>query len=93
MRQVIALFDEYQSRANAKHVLRAMKKTRVWASKTVRPFRSAIAPRRPKGVVGVKHTVTWLNERGYRTRRGTRFRVSDTPYHPDESRLYRSRGL
>jgi hypothetical protein len=25
MRQVIALFDEYQSRANAKHVLRAMK--------------------------------------------------------------------
>jgi hypothetical protein len=25
MRQVIALFDEYQSRENAKHVLRAMK--------------------------------------------------------------------
>jgi hypothetical protein len=31
MRKVIALFDEYQSRENAKHVIRSMRTRRVLA--------------------------------------------------------------
>ena len=46
MRQVIALFDEYQSKENAKHVLRAMKENASRASTTVPRCRSATGWRR-----------------------------------------------
>ena len=110
MRQVIALFDEYQSRENAKHVLRAMKENarqgfyngspvplgyraeetekrgaRVKKKLVIDPaeaetvrliFRLYRHGDGQSGPLGVKHTVTWLNERGYRTRRGARFGVA-----------------
>lgn len=110
MRQVIALFDEYQSRENAKHVLRAMKENarqgfyngspvplgyraeetekrgaRVKKKLAIDPaeaetvrliFRLYRHGDGQSGPLGVKHTVTWLNQRGYRTRRGARFGVA-----------------
>ena len=110
MRQVIALFDEYQSRENAKHVLRAMNEnarqgfyngspvplgyrteetekrgTKVKKKLVVDPaeaetvrliFRLYRHGDGQSGPLGVKHTVTWLNERGYRTRKGARFGVA-----------------
>ena len=41
MRKVIALFDEYQSKENAKHVIRSMKETRARGSGTEPRLRSA----------------------------------------------------
>jgi hypothetical protein len=41
MRQVMALFDEYQSRENGKHVLRAMKENARKASAMARACRPA----------------------------------------------------
>jgi len=98
---VIALFDEYQSKENAKHVLRSMKENArqgFWNGSTT-PFgyrtfeverRGARIKKRLEideveaeqvrlifkllqgghGPLGVKSIATWLNERGYRTRRG-----------------------
>lgn len=110
MRQVIALFDEYQSRENAKHVLRAMKENarqgfyngarvplgyrteesekrgvRVKKKLAVDPaeaetvrliFRLYRHGDGQSGPLGVKQVVSWLNERGYRTRLGARFGVA-----------------
>ncbi len=47
MRQIMALFDEYQSKENAKHVLRALRRTRGKASGTAPCRRSATASSRP----------------------------------------------
>jgi DNA invertase Pin-like site-specific DNA recombinase len=47
MRQIMSLFDEYQSKENAKHVLRAMKENARQASGTALCRRSAIASSRP----------------------------------------------
>lgn len=104
MRQVISLFDEYQSKENAKHVLRSMKENArqgFWNGSTA-PFgyrtvevekrgarvkkRLEIDPVEAEQVqfifklvvgghqgsppMGTKAVATWLNERGYRTRRG-----------------------
>jgi site-specific DNA recombinase len=56
MRQVIALFDEYQSRENAKHVLRAMKEN------TRQGFYSG--SRAPLG-----YAVEDVEKRGHRTKK------------------------
>jgi site-specific DNA recombinase len=104
MRQVISLFDEYQSKENAKHVLRAMKvsaRQGFWNGSTA-PFgyrtveverrgtkikkRLEIDPVEAEQVqfifklvvgghegsppMGTMAVATWLNERGYRTRKG-----------------------
>ena len=104
MRQVISLFDEYQSKENAKHVLRSMKENArqgFWNGSTA-PFgyrtvevekrgarvkkRLEIDPVEAEQVqfifklvvgghegsppMGTKAVATWLNERGYRTRKG-----------------------
>ncbi len=104
MRQVISLFDEYQSKENAKHVLRSMKENArqgFWNGSTA-PFgyrtvevekrgarvkkRLEIDPVEAEQVqfifklvvgghegsppMGTKAVATWLNDRGYRTRRG-----------------------
>ena len=110
MRQVIALFDEYQSRENAKHVLRAMnenarqgfyngspvplgyraEETEKRGSKVKKKL--AVDPAEAEtirlifrlyrhgdgqsGPLGLKRVVSWLNERGYRTRKGARFGVA-----------------
>lgn len=110
MRQIIALFDEYQSHENAKHVLRAMKenarqgfyngsrlplgfktqevekrgariKKRVVVDtvevETIRLiFRLYLVGDGKSGPLGIKRLVSWLNEKGYRTRRGGRFSVN-----------------
>jgi len=47
MRQIMALFDEYQSKENAKHVLRAMNENARRASGTAPCRRSAIASSPP----------------------------------------------
>lgn len=109
MRQVIALFDEYQSRENGKHVLRAMKENArqgfyngspvplgyttqeiekrgarlkkklvvdAVEAETVRlVFKLYIEGDGRAGPIGVKQLAVWLNERGYRTKRGGRFGV------------------
>lgn len=110
MRQVIALFDEYQSRENAKHVLRAMKENarqgfyngspvplgyttaevekrgnRAKKKLVVDPVEAETVRQIFKlyrsgdgtgGPLGIKQVTCWLNERGYRTRRGARFGVA-----------------
>ena len=109
MRQVIALFDEYQSRENAKHVLRAMKENALQGFYNGSPvplgYRTVEVEKRgartkkkleidpveqeivklvfklylhgdgQSGPLGVKAMVSWLNERGYRTKRGARFGI------------------
>ena len=104
MRQVISLFDEYQSKENAKHVLRSMKENArqgFWnGSKPPFGYRTVEVEKRGARVkkrleidpveaeqvqfifklvvgghegnppMGTKAIATWLNERGYRTRRG-----------------------
>lgn len=113
MRKVIALFDEYQSKENAKHVLRAMKENArqgYWnGSKPPFGYRTEEVDRRgarikkklaidlaeaedvrlifrlclegpnQQGPMGIKAIVSWLNEQGYRTRRGARWGVG--PLH------------
>jgi site-specific DNA recombinase len=112
MRQVIALFDEYQSRENAKHVLRAMKENARQGfyngsptplgysakeverrgarikkqlviddaeAETVRlMFRLYRLGNGTSGPMGLKAIATWLNQNGYRTRRGGQFGVAAT---------------
>ncbi len=104
MRQVISLFDEYQSKENAKHVLRSMKENArqgFWnGSKPPFGYRTIEVERRGTKIkkrleidpveaeqvqfifklvvgghegsppMGTKAVATWLNERGYRTRKG-----------------------
>jgi hypothetical protein len=111
MRQIIGLFDEYQSRENGKHVRKAMienahqgfyngspvalgykavevekrgirikKKLAIdpVEAETVRLiFRLYREGDGISGPLGVKKVASWLNERGYRTRRGARFSVID----------------
>jgi DNA invertase Pin-like site-specific DNA recombinase len=48
MRQIMALFDEYQSKENAKHVLRAQKENARQASGMARCRRSVIASSRQR---------------------------------------------
>ncbi len=113
MRQVIALFDEYQSKENAKHVLRSMKENarqgfwngarppygyaavevekrgaRVKKRLVVDPveseivrlmFRLFVEGDQGSGPKGVKSIVTWLNERGHRTRAGATWGIG--PVH------------
>lgn len=110
MRQVIALFDEYQSRENGKHVLRAMKenarqgfyngarlplgfKTEEVEKRGIRVkkrlvkddveaetvqliFTLYLAGDGKSGPLGIKRLVSWLNEKGHRSRLGGRFSVN-----------------
>jgi site-specific DNA recombinase len=110
MRQIIGLFDEYQSRENGKHVRKALienarqgfyngspiplgyksvevekrgarikKKLAIDAveAETVKLiFRLYRQGDGTSGPLGVKKLTSWLNERGYRTRRGARFGVA-----------------
>ena len=107
IRQIIALFDEYQSRETGKHVLRSMKEnfsqgyyngspvplgyTTVDAEKRGARVKRKIAIDAVEaelvrlifklylhgdgksGPLGVKAVANWLNERGYRLRKGGRF--------------------
>ncbi len=107
VRQVFALFDEYQSKENAKHVLRAMQENArqgFWngsaapfgykvvaaeqrGAKTKKRlavdaveadvvrliFRLAYEGTGSSGPLGVKALTCYLNENGYRTRRGARW--------------------
>ena len=107
MRKVIALFDEYQSKENAKHVIRSMKENarqgfwngapcplgyrlvevekrgnKVKKSLAIDPVDSETVKliynlylygHEGSGALGVKKIVKWLNNRGYRTSRGTQF--------------------
>jgi site-specific DNA recombinase len=97
MRQV-ALFDEYQSKENARHGFwngsrppfgyqtveaerrggRVKKKLAVDAveAETVRlTYRLFVEGDRQSGSMGVKSITVWLNERGYRTRKGATWAV------------------
>ncbi|HAP46015.1 MAG TPA: recombinase family protein [Afipia sp.] len=110
MRQIIGLFDEYQSRENGKHVRKAMVENArqgfyngspvplgyktievekrgarikkklaidVVEAETVKViFRLYRQGDGTSGPLGVKSLTSWLNERGYRTRRGARFGVA-----------------
>lgn len=110
MRQIIGLFDEYQSRENGKHVRKAMvenarqgfyngspvplgyktveiekrgarikKKLAIDAveAETVKLiFRLYREGDGTTGPLGIKNLTSWLNQRGYRTRRGARFGVA-----------------
>jgi site-specific DNA recombinase len=110
MRQIIGLFDEYQSRENGKHVRKAMvenarqgfyngspvplgyktievdkRGARIKKKLDIDPveaetvkliFRLYRLGDGTSGPLGVKSLTSWLNERGYRTRRGARFGVA-----------------
>jgi site-specific DNA recombinase len=109
MRQVIALFDEYQSKENAKHVIRSMKENarqgfwngsrpplgyktieaeqrgqRVKKKLAIDPveaeqvrlmFKLFLEGNNGSGPMGIKAMVSWLNQRGYRTRGGASWGV------------------
>ena len=113
MRKIIALFDEYQSRENAKHVLRSMKEnarqgfwngsTPPYGYKAVEVekrgartkkhlvidnveaeivrlvFRLYTEGDNGTGPMGVKAVTVWLNNHGYRTRRGASWGIG--PVH------------
>jgi site-specific DNA recombinase len=82
IRQIMALFDEYQSKENAKHTLRAMKENArqgFWNGalppigyRIVRLAREGNGSSRP---MGVKSIATHLNASGIRTRDGGRWGV------------------
>ena len=110
MRQIIGLFDEYQSRENGKHVRKAMienarqgyyngspvplgykavevdkRGARIKKKLAIDPveaetvkliFRLYRLGDGSAGPLGIKNLTSWLNERGYRTRRGARFGVA-----------------
>lgn len=110
MRQIIALFDEYQSKENAKHVLRAMQENArqgfhngspvALGYKTVDVEKRGVRIKKKlaidpveaetvrlifdlyrtghgkSGPLGLKQVTCWLNEHGYRTRKGARFGVA-----------------
>ncbi|WP_412033258.1 recombinase family protein [Nitratireductor aquimarinus] len=113
VRQVFALFDEYQSKENGKHVLRAMQENArqgFWNGAAA-PYGYAIVAAEQRGAktkkklaidpvesevvrlifkliregdgtsgpMGVKAAATWLNDHGYRTRRGARWGIG--PLH------------
>ena len=107
IRQIMTLFDEYQSKENAKHTLRAMKENarqgfwngsrppigykvvesekrgdRVKKRLEIDPneaeivrmiFRLYLHGEGLKGPMGIKSIATYLNERGYQQRTGTKF--------------------
>lgn len=109
MRQVIALFDEYQSRENGKHVKRAMvenarqgfhngspvafgyvakeverRGNRVKKKLFVDPVEAETVKlifklyqfgENQSGPMGIKAIVTFLNQKGYRTRQGAYFGI------------------
>jgi site-specific DNA recombinase len=113
MRKIIALFDEYQSKENAKHVLRSMKENArqgFWngstppygyAAKEIERrgarikkrlavdaveaelvrlvFRLYLEGCEGGGPMGVKAITAWLNEHGYRTRKGATWGIG--PIH------------
>lgn len=109
VRQVFALFDEYQSKENAKHTLRAMQENArqgFWNGSKA-PYGYAVIAAEQRGAktkkrltvdvveaevvrtifrlfregdgttgpLGVKGVVNWLNEHGYRTRKGARWGI------------------
>ena len=110
MRQIIGLFDEYQSRENGKHVRKAMienaqqgfyngspvplgykaievekRGIRIKKKLAIDPveaetirliFRLYREGDGVSGPLGVKKVACWLNERGFRTRLGSRFGVA-----------------
>jgi site-specific DNA recombinase len=113
VRQVFALFDEYQSKENGKHVLRAMQENArqgFWNGAAA-PYGYAVVAAEQRGAktkkrlavdpveaevvrlmfrllkegdgrcgpMGVKALATWLNDHGYRTRRGARWGIG--PLH------------
>jgi DNA invertase Pin-like site-specific DNA recombinase len=88
IRQIMALFDEYQSRENAKHTLRAMKENarqgfwngalppigyRIVAVRLI--FRLAREGDGSSGPMGVKSITKHLNAAGVRTRDGGRWGI------------------
>ncbi len=79
MRQIMALFDEYQSKENAKHVLRAMKTKKKLEidplhADTVRLiYRLFLEGSGTAGPMGVKAITCYLNERRIFTRDGGRW--------------------
>ncbi len=80
MRQIMALFDEYQSKENAKHVIRALKENArqgFWnGSLPPIGYRVVAAEQRgAKGQMGVKNIVSHLNRNRIFTRDGGRWGI------------------
>ncbi len=69
MRQIMALFDEYQSKENAKHVIRALKENARRVFGTVRCRRSATASSRPSNAA-LRSRRSWRSTRCTPTRCG-----------------------
>src|ERR1019366_5040605 len=78
IRQIMALFDEYQSKENAKHTLRAMKENArqgFWNGALPPIFRLAWEGDGTSGPMGVKSITKHLNAAGIRTRDGGRWGI------------------